>query len=176
MRLMLMLPLLALSLVACNHANRSACPTQDLTDFGREEALRGSIATLPKPDCEIDAAEQQRYLTGREEGLKRYCLAERGYQLGLDGKAVDTKLCADDAAKELQRGFEIGDNLRSQLRQRDDLITQAQDVERVAADLPEGSPERRKLEDQAAGLRFDARQHDNEVEALRGIVAVEKWR
>lgn len=170
--------LLAVMLIlgACARPERAGCPTQKLADIGRDEATRGLAESLPKADCALDAAELELYRKGREDGLARYCTAHRGYQLGLDGKAINDKLCAEDAARELHRGFEIGDNLRSHLRQRDDLLNEARNIERAAAALPEGLAERRKLEDEAAGKRFDARQHENDVEALRGIVAVERWR
>lgn len=168
--------LLTLALPACERADRLGCTTQDLATLGRSEGVRGVAATLPKADCALDAAELQRYTEGREEGLKRYCVGLRGYQLALDGKTINAELCSEEAAKELKLGFEIGDNLRSQLRQRDDLLNEARNIERAAAALPKASAERRKLEDEAAGKRFDARQHENEVEALRGIVAVKQWR
>jgi hypothetical protein len=94
----------------------------------------------------------------------------------MDGKGIEVEMCAGDAAAELQRGFAIGENLRAHLRQRDQLLNQARDIERAGATLPKSSAERRKLEDEAAAKRFDARQHENEVEALRGIVALEQWR
>lgn len=175
MRHLLLLSLL-LTLGACARPERAGCPVQKLGDMGREEATRGLPESLPKADCALEPAELELYRKGREEGLGRYCTAHRGYQLGLDGKAINDSLCAEDAAKELHRGFEIGNNLRSHLRQRDDLLSEARDIERAAAALPQGLAERRKLEDEAAGKRFDARQHENEVEALRGIVAVERWR
>ena len=97
-------------------------------------------------------------------------------EMAMDGKTISVDLCPGEAVAEMQRGFAIGDNLRTQLRQRDELLNEARDIERAAASLPKTSAERRKLEDEAAGKRFDARQHENEVEALRGIVAVERWR
>ncbi len=172
----LLLPLLILSLAGCERPDRSGCPPQDLALLGRSEGARAVPASLPKADCVLDDVEMAHYRAGREEGLKRYCVALRGYQLGLDGKTIDPGVCPDDAASELKRGFEVGDNLRSQLRQRDDLLNEARNIERAAASLPKDSVERRKLEDEAAGKRFDARQRENEVEALRGIVAVERWR
>jgi hypothetical protein len=172
----LLLPLLVLSLAGCERPDRTGCPTEDLALLGRSEGARAVAATLPKPDCVLDDAETTRYQAGREEGLKRYCLALRGYQLGLDGKTIDPSVCPEGAASELKRGFEVGDNLRNQLRQRDDLLNEARDIERAAASLPKDSAERSKLEEEAAGKRFDARQRENEVEALRGIVAVERWR
>ena len=176
MRVAPILLLISIALTGCHSADRSACPAKDVAQVGREEASRGLPASLPKADCVLSEAEQQRYLTGRAEGLKRFCRAERGYKLGLDGKAVDATLCDEESAKQLRRGFEVGDNLRQFLSKRDSLLAQARDAERLAARSPEKSAERRAFEDQAAGLRFDARQQENEVEALRAIVAVEKWR
>lgn len=153
----------------------SQCPSPDLEKLGREEALAGLPAALPKAGCVPKGADLAAYERGRAQGLERYCTAARGYALALDGKTVDPALCADSLAAELKRGAEVGKELRHHLSERDQLVAQATDIERIAADLPEDSEERRKLEDQAAGLRFDARQRDNDVEALRGIAAVERW-
>lgn len=168
--------LMVLALAGCERADRGACPAGDLAEFGRAEGARGAAATLPGPGCALDAAEQQHYAEGRADGLARYCVGKRGYELALDGKSVNLAVCAGDAARELQRGFEIGGQLRTHLQQRDQLLKEADTAERAAAKLPEDSPERRKLEDEAAGKRFDARQRENDVEALRGIVALEQWR
>lgn len=170
----LLLPLILLGLAGCR-ADLSQCPDVDLARVGREEALSGVAAALPKPGCAPTGADLAAYERGRAEGLQRYCSAARGYALGMDGKAINADLCSAEAAKELHRGFEVGKELRHHLGERDRLNAQASETDRVAATLPEGSPERRKIEDQAAGLRFDARQRENDVEALRGIVAVEKW-
>lgn len=164
----------AVVLAGCG-SDLSQCPSPDLAKLGREEALAGLAATLPRAGCAPTGADLAAYQRGRSEGLARYCTAARGYALALDGKTVNADLCQDAAVDELKRGAEVGLQLRRQLSERDQLIAQASDIEQVAAGLPEDSPERRKLEDQAAGLRFDARQRDNDVEALRGIVAVERW-
>lgn len=169
---LLLLPLL---LSACTPADRLGCPESDLATLGREEALAGKPALLPRADCVLDADEQQRYGDGRADGLARYCEARRGYQLGLDGKPADPAVCGKDAG-EFSRGFEVGNQLRTHLAERDRLNAQAGDAERAAAQLPAAAPERQSMEQQAATARAEARQHENEVEALRGIVAVEKWR
>lgn len=163
-------------LSACSMADRSGCPQKDLELIGQEDGLAGREATLPTDNCQLAVSELQRYEDGRKEGLRRYCQAQRGYQLGLEGQAINAALCAGDSAKELERGFAVGDNLRQHLRKRDELLSQAKDAEHIAGSLTQGSPERGSLEQQAADARFQARQHDNEVEALRGVVAVEKWR
>lgn len=169
---LLLLPLL---LSACTPADRLGCPAGNLESLGRKEALAGKPAGLPRADCALDADESDRYLRGRSEGLARYCKAQRGYQLALDGHAADPSTCGASAA-EFSRGFEVGKNLRTHLSERDRLNAQAGDAERAAAQLPAAAPERQSLEQQAATARAEARQHENEVEALRGIVAIEQWR
>jgi hypothetical protein len=151
------------------------CKTGDFEMLGQVEALAGKPASLPRADCALDTEETERYLRGRAEGLARYCTAQRGYQLALDGHAADPSTCGASAA-EFSRGFEVGKNLRTHLSERDRLNAQAGDAERAAAQLPAAAPERQSLEQQAATARAEARQHENEVEALRGIVAIEQWR
>ena len=165
----------ALLLNACSNGDKSACPAGDLSRFARDQALRGEAASLPGPGCELSDSEKAVYLQGREDGIARYCKAARGYALGVDGKSVDQSLCDEAGAKELNRGFEVGSNLRTHLTQRDRLLSQAKDAERIANSLGEGIPARAAIENEAATLRLEARSHENEVEALRGIVAIEKW-
>jgi hypothetical protein len=176
MRLIPFSCLAALLLSSCSAADLSGCPDKDPGLVGQEDGLAGRAATLPRADCMLDISNVHRYEDGRNDGLRRYCTAQRGYQLGLEGTAVNTEVCTGDFVKELRRGYAVGDSLRAHLRQRDELLSQAQDIERIAADQAEDSPERQTLLQQAADARFQARQHDNEVEALRGVVAVEKWR
>ncbi|MGE4070883.1 MAG: DUF2799 domain-containing protein [Lysobacterales bacterium] len=176
MRPLTLVFLISLLLPACRVADLSGCPEKDPGLVGQEDGLAGRAATLPRPDCMLDISDVQRYEDGREDGLRRYCSAQRGYQLGLEGTPINTEVCSANFAKELERGHAVGDSLRQHLSQRDQLLSQAQDIERIAADQAEDSPERQALLQQAADARFQARQHDNEVEALRGVVAVEKWR
>lgn len=168
--------LLPALLAACTPADRVGCPAGDLATLGRDEGLAGKPASLPRADCALDEDERTPYLRGRAEGLARYCVAQRGYQLGLEGKPADPKACNGAAAEEFSRGLEVGNNLRTHLARRDELNAQATEAERLAAKLPAGSPERANIEQQAANARFEARAHENDVEALRAIVAVEKWR
>lgn len=166
---------LALLLAACESRDTSQCPS-DFARYGREEALRGEPANLPGPGCDPTAEDLASYQAGRTEGQKRYCSAEQGYRIGLDGGEARPEACAEEQQAELQRGFDVGSQLRQQLAERDRLRAQADEAELVASKLPEGSEDRRRLEDEAAKLRFDARQRENDVEALRGVAAVEQWR
>jgi hypothetical protein len=169
------LAFLALLLAACETRDTSQCPA-DFAGYGREEALRGEPASLPGPGCDPTAEDLASYQAGRAAGQARYCTAEQGYRIGLDGGEARPEVCAEEQQAELKRGFEVGSQLRQHLAERDRLRAQADEAERVAAKLPEGSVDRRRLEDEAARLRFDARQRENDVEALRGVAAVEQWR
>lgn len=169
--ILILLPLL---LTACAPSDRIGCPT-DFSALGRDEGGAGKPASLPRADCAPSADEHERYLDGRTQGLSLYCKARRGYQLGLEGKPANPTLCGDGNT-EFKRGLEVGTQLRTHLAKRDELNAQAADAERLAAKLPAGVPERASIEQKAANARFEARAHENEVEALRGIVAVEKWR
>lgn len=173
---MLRIVLLVLPLAACSGLDQSACPGQDFESIGRSEALRGAPVSLPAPGCALNAAQQTAYARGREEGLRRYCTAARGYVLGLDGQAIAPDLCSEDDRAELARGHEVGSTLRFKLGERDQLLAQAREIERAAEALNPADPHRRQLDDDAATARAQARQHDNDIEALRGIAAVERWR
>ncbi len=167
--------ILCLALAGCGK-DHSACPPGDLGTFARDQALRGQAASLPGPGCELEVTEQAIYDQGRAAGLKRYCSAGHGYALAIDGKAIDASVCDEAAAKEQKRGFDVGDNLRAHLKAHEELLARARDAERIAATLEEGLPARTALEAEAATLKLEARAKQNDIEALRGIVAIEKWR
>ncbi len=167
--------LLVLTLAGCESRERGGCPG-DLGAFGRDEALRAQAASLPNPSCELAAGELAVYGKAREEGLARLCSGPVAFARGVDGGAFDLALCEGDAKDIAQRAHETGTLLREHIATRDALLAKANEAETRLAALANDAPERRALEDEAAGLRFDARQRDNDIEALRGVAAVEKWR
>lgn len=167
--------ILCFALAGCSK-DHSACPPGDLGTFARDQALRGLPSSLPGPGCELEPAEKAVYDNGRAAGLTRYCSAGYGYALAIDDKKVDSSLCDEAAAKEQKRGFEVGYNLRQHLDAHDELLARARDAERIAATLETGLPARTALETEAATLKLEARGKQNDIEALRGIVAIEKWR
>ncbi len=166
---------LLLLLGACQPRERSGCPP-DLASFGRNEALRAAPASLPNQTCELDAADLRAYGAGREAGLARLCGGTVAFARGLDRGPFDINLCPAVSQEEARRAFETGQLLQGQIAQRDALMARATEAEAKLAALAADAPERRNLEDEAAGLRFDARQRENDIEALRGVAAVEKWR
>jgi len=175
MRILISL-ILCLAVAGCSGKDHSACPAGNLGTFARDQALRGLPASLPGAGCVLDAAEQAVYDQGRAAGLARYCSAAHGYALAIDAKKSDASVCDEATAKEHKRGFEIGDNLRQHLDAHASLLKQAADAERIAVTLEPGLPARAALEREAATLKLEARAKQNDIEALRGIVAIEKWR
>jgi hypothetical protein len=167
--------LLASTLLACQSQDRSACPS-DLAAFGRDEALRAGPASLPKAGCELSGADLDEYLGARNAGLQRLCSGNVAFARGLDNGSFDIGLCPSDTADIARQAHETGSLLRGHIATRDELIDKAEAIEAKLAALPAGDPARRGLEDEAAGLRFDARQRENDIEALRGVAAVEQWR
>lgn len=164
-----------LALIGCNGLDQSACPTQDFAALGRSEGLRAAPASVPAPGCALSAEQLAEYQRARDEGLARYCGAARGYVLGLEGQAIDPAQCSADDAAELQRGHKVGITLREQLAARDQLLRQAQELE-GQANAHDDESARLALTNDAALARAQARLHENEIEALRGVAAVEQWR
>lgn len=168
------LGLLLLAATACTPADRQGCPS-DVRDFGSAEAAAGKPPSLPAPQCRLSEAEAALYAEGRAAGQAQYCSGRRGFQLGLDGREASLD-CGSDPAAAFSRGLEVGTQLRTQLAAREALIREATQAEARASNSGLSEAEREAARDAANRLRLDARSHENEIEALRGIAAVEKWR
>lgn len=162
---------LALLLTAC--AERSGCPTVDLAEFGRAEGERGEAATLPHALCELDESERDRYQAGRALGLASYCEPQRGFDAGLRGEALPTEVCPLDRRAKFQSAVQTAGFLLEKEAQQQDWLAQARELEAQAESAEES--EASALRERAAALRMNARQAENDLEALRGVAIVEGW-
>lgn len=162
---------LALLLTAC--AERSGCPTGDLAEFGRAEGERGEAASLPSALCEMDEAERDRYQAGRALGLASYCEPQRGFDAGLNGESLPTEVCPLDRRSKFQSAVQTAGFLVQKEAEQQAWLEQARELEAEAEQADEDAAS--ELRQRAAALRMDARQAENDLEALRGVAIVEGW-
>jgi hypothetical protein len=162
---------LLLLLTAC--ADRNGCPTEDLVAYGKAEGERGELATLPHDRCELSEAERDRYFVARAQGLAIYCDPQRGFDAGLRGELLDVEACPIDRRAKFQSGNQTAHFLVEKEARQAELLLEARELEARAEDAYE--PEASGLRQEAAARRMDARQEENDLEALRGLAIVEGW-
>ncbi len=167
-------PLLApLFLLLAGCADRSGCPSEDLVAFGKSEGERGELASLPHDRCELSETERDRYFAARAEGLAIYCDPQRGFDVGLGGELLDVEACPIDRRAKFQSANKTANFLVEKEARQAELLVEARELEARAEDAYE--PETSALRQEAAAKRMDARQEENDLEALRGVAIVEGW-
>ncbi len=170
MRLILLSAILVF-LSACTE--RSGCPEKALGSLGLADGEAGLAARLPMAQCELSEAQRDEYYAARGEGLKRYCDAGGGFTLGLAGDSVDPEVCPLDLRKQFRSAWRAGSEIAKLEKSRQESRAEAKTLEQTA-DGVEGDA-RKALLDRANALLQDARQNENDLEALRGLATVEGW-
>ncbi len=168
------LALLALLLLLAGCADHSGCPPDDLVAFGKAEGERGELASLPHERCELSESERDRYFAARAEGLAIYCDPQRGFDVGLRGELLDVEACPIDRRAKFQSGNKTANFLIEKEALQQQLLAEARELEARAEDSSDVD-EATELRQQAAAKRMDARQEENDLEALRGVAIVEGW-
>ncbi len=158
-------------LSAC--AERSGCPEQSLASLGLADGEAGLVARLPIAQCDLSEAERDAYFAARGDGLKSYCDAVGRFTQGLAGDSVDPEVCPLDLRVQFRSAWRAGSEISKLEKARDEYLAEAKTLA-VTADGVEGDA-RQALLDRANALRQDARQNDNDLEALRGLATVEGW-
>lgn len=118
--------LASLCLAGCTTMSPSECKVSDWNDIGLRDGLAGATLSMldaRSRDCAQAgvAVDTQRYLQGREQGLRTYCRIENAIPLGLDGK-VYGGVCPATVDAEFRRRVQIGNdvnNLRSRVQSLD---------------------------------------------------------
>jgi hypothetical protein len=168
-----LLPLLLLLALLTGCADRSGCPTGDLVAFGKSEGERGELASLPHDRCELSESERDRYFAARAQGLAIYCDPQRGFDVGLRGELLEVEACPIDRRTKFQSANQTASFLVEKEARHAELLLEARELEARAEDAYE--PEASGLRQEAAARRMDARQEENDLEALRGVAIVEGW-
>lgn len=118
--------------VACRPIDPDKCDTVDWYqtgvvdgERGRPDRLDAFIETCGTVDVtpDVDA-----YLTGRTEGLERFCTFETGLQYGRRGRLEPTELCRPALRADIKQGWQLGVAIRQVQNDIDDVDAQLGDV------------------------------------------------
>lgn len=143
------LVLLAALLAGCASLDRNQCVSADWYAIGLEDGARGRaierLGDHRRACAEHGVAPQtQRYLAGRDEGLKSFCTYERGFTQGRGGQGY-AGACPATLAAGFQRGYQLGRELHDLHRRSGEVH---KEIARSKALLREGvaNPRHRALE------------------------------
>ena len=131
----------ALLLSGCASLDRDECKSADWYAIGLEDGARGRaverLGDHRKACAEHGIAPQtERYLAGREQGLKSFCTYERGFEHGRSGQRYAGG-CPAAMAASFQSGYQLGRELHDLHRQ---LAVVQGEINRSKARLQEGIP------------------------------------
>jgi hypothetical protein len=133
--------IVAALLAGCASLDRDECRNADWYAIGLEDGARGR-ALERLGDHRRACAEHgiaphtERYLAGREQGLKSFCTYERGFEHGRSGQRYAGG-CPAATAASFQSGYELGRELHDLNRR----LTEVQgEIGRSKARLKQGLP------------------------------------
>ena len=102
----------AVSLTGCATLEKEECLTARWYDIGYEDGARGfqtNRVAKHRKACSKHGVvpDLQQYQAGRAEGLKEYCTAYNGYQIGLKGRSHHD-VCRGDIRNAFLHGYNTG--------------------------------------------------------------------
>lgn len=132
---------LAALLAGCASLDRDECRAADWYAIGLEDGARGRalerLGDHRRACAEHGIAPQtERYLAGREAGLKTFCTYERGFEHGRSGQRYAGG-CPAAMAASFQSGYQLGRELHELNRR---LAEVQAEIGRSRARLKEGLP------------------------------------
>ena len=135
------LVLFPLFLAGCASMDRGECQNANWYAIGLEDGARGQplerLGTHRRACAEYGVApDAERYVAGRNEGLKSFCTYERGFSQGRGGNAYSVA-CPANLAAAFQSGYQRGRELYDLHRQLDDVQKQ---IARSKGLLKDGIP------------------------------------
>jgi hypothetical protein len=162
--------LLAAILSGCASLDRNECVSANWYAIGLEDGARGRPLERLGDHRRACAAHQvtpeaDRYVTGRNEGLKTFCTYERGFSQGRGGQAYAGG-CPVDTARHFQAGYQLGRELYDLHRRHKELEGE---IARSKAALRDGiaSPRLRAIEVQRLeDLTRDSEQLEAQIARL----------
>lgn len=136
---------LAAILTGCASLDRGECLNANWYAIGLEDGARGQplerLGTHRRACAGHGVApDAQRYMAGRDEGLKSFCTYERGFSVGRAGQAY-AGACPANLAAGFQAGHQRGRELYEVHRQLDEVQKQ---IARSKALLKDGIPNPRQ--------------------------------
>jgi hypothetical protein len=140
----------------CASMNRDQCMSANWYAIGLEDGARGQpverLGDHRRACAEYRVMpDAERYVAGRNEGLKSFCTYERGFSHGRSGQGYAGG-CPADMARNFQAGYQLGRELHDLHRR---LSEVQNDIARSKAALKDGIP--------------NPRQRANEVERLEDL-------
>lgn len=133
--------LIAAIVSGCASLDRSECLNANWYAIGLEDGARGRplerLGDHRRACAEHKVApDAERYLAGRDEGLKSFCTYERGFAQGRSGLTYAGG-CPAAMAAGFQSGYQLGRELHDLHRRLSEVQTQ---IARSKAQLTEGIP------------------------------------
>jgi hypothetical protein len=128
-------------LAGCASLDRGECLNANWYSIGVEDGARGQplerLGVHRRACAQYNVApDAERYMAGREEGLKTFCTYERGYAHGRAGQTYAGG-CPANLAAGFQAGYQLGRELYDLNRRLADVQNQ---ITRSKALLKEGIP------------------------------------
>jgi hypothetical protein len=129
------------ALAGCASLDRDECRSADWYAIGLEDGARGRaverLGDHRRACAEYGIAPQtDRYLAGRDQGLKTFCTYERGFEHGRSGQRYSGG-CPAAMAASFQSGYQLGRELHDLSRRHAEVQAQ---INRSKALLQEGLP------------------------------------
>ncbi|PID66327.1 MAG: hypothetical protein CR975_03450 [Gammaproteobacteria bacterium] len=136
-------------LTACSTMSAQECLSADWYSLGLADGAAGytmSFFNERAGDCAKHGvvANRQIYAQARQQGLKRYCTQENGYQQGYHGRTY-RGVCRGRAAKRFLSAYQKGKRIYEQKKQVNDLQKKIRATER---DIARHDDEQYRLEKQ----------------------------
>jgi Protein of unknown function (DUF2799) len=131
-------------LAGCASLDKNECLNANWYAIGVEDGARGRgverLGDHRRACAEHRVApDAERYLAGRNEGLKSFCTYERGFTHGRSGHAY-SGACPAELAANFVTGYRLGRELHELHRQHSEL---QREIGRIKAALKEGIPSAR---------------------------------
>jgi hypothetical protein len=153
------LSVLFAALAGCASMDRSQCASANWYAIGLEDGARGQplerLGAHRRACAEHGVSpDAERYVAGRNEGLKSFCTYERGFAEGRSGHG-NAGVCPATVAAGFQSGYQHGRELWDLNRQLSDVQKQ---IARSKAALKEGIPNPRQRASEVERLEDLARE------------------
>lgn len=160
----------AVLLAGCASLDKNECRTADWYAIGLEDGARGrTVERLGdhRRACAEHGVTLQtdRYLAGRNEGLKSFCTFERGYSQGRAGQAY-SGACPKEIAGAFVSGYQRGRELHELNRRLDET---QREIARIKAALTAGIPSARSRAIELERLEAHTREAEQLEAQIRSL-------
>ncbi|GAB2870266.1 hypothetical protein GCM10027277_44440 [Pseudoduganella ginsengisoli] len=186
--LLKLIPVLAVTgalLSGCETMSKSECATANWSDVGLRDGMGGKamsvlddrVSDCSKAGVKVD---MQRYMAGREQGLRDFCRLEKAAPLGLSGTSY-SGVCPPQIDLEFRRRHQIGYNVYQMRSRVNDLNSRSERLQHrlreadrdeekqvKAADKEDDRKRiRREFDDKRRNLRNELRDVDRDIQRAR---------